>query len=237
MMSGPREVLMRNEPGFILDKDAALIIPRVSGNSGQCKLTTSAADISSSTSHQRKPGQFGGFLLPSSAAMTRIPIAVAISAARRPIRPKPTIPMVLPCNSTKGVFQKLKSGDRELSRARDLTMERDVMTEFEKERKNQLGYRGGSVGWDVRDNNITLPRRFQIDLIVAGEHRAHITEPVHLHQGLRGQRCSGRQYGLGFARPAHDGILRGPIEHFQVAHASQTIPAEVARIYRVPRRE
>src|SRR5271155_5370300 len=54
--SGPREELMRNEPGFILDNDEALIIPRVCGNSGQCKLTTSAVDISSSTSHQRKPG-------------------------------------------------------------------------------------------------------------------------------------------------------------------------------------
>jgi hypothetical protein len=42
-------------PGFILDKDAALIIPRVCGSGGQCKLTSSATGINYSTLHQRKP--------------------------------------------------------------------------------------------------------------------------------------------------------------------------------------
>ena len=64
-------------------------------------------------------------------------------------------------------------------------MQRHVMTEFEKQRKNQLGYRGGSVGRNVGDNNVALPRRFQIDFIITGEHRAYITELVQLDQGLR----------------------------------------------------
>lgn len=97
---------MRNALGLILDNDAELIIPRVCGKSGQCKLTTSATAISSATPHQRKPGHAGAWLFAASAAMTCMPIATAISATWRPIRPKPTIPVVLSCNSISGVFQK-----------------------------------------------------------------------------------------------------------------------------------
>ena len=64
-------------------------------------------------------------------------------------------------------------------------MKRDVMTEFEKQGKNQLSNRGGSVGWNVRDNNVALPGGFQIDLIITGEHRAYVTEPVQLRESPR----------------------------------------------------
>lgn len=57
MVEGVREIpsdderstcRIRNALGFILDNDAALIIPRVCGKSGQCRLTPSAADNNSS---------------------------------------------------------------------------------------------------------------------------------------------------------------------------------------------
>ena len=55
-------------------------------------------------------------------------------------------------------------------------MNRDVMTEFQKERENQLGYRCGSIDWDIGDKNIALSRSFQINRVVTGEHYAYVAE-------------------------------------------------------------
>ena len=100
-MSGPRELFRRITPSFIFAMLSRLMIPRVFGKSGQCRVITSesARRTSSGTySPRARPSSQGN----ASYASTRIPIALAIFPVARPIRPKPMIPIVLPSSSISG---------------------------------------------------------------------------------------------------------------------------------------
>ena len=107
-ISPPRLLLMRIAPSFIFAMLSRLMIPAVSGNSGQCSETTSASASSVSS------GTYSAIARPSSVsvrlyASTRIPIARAMRPTCRPMRPKPMMPIVIPSSSISGVSQKQKS--------------------------------------------------------------------------------------------------------------------------------
>ena len=104
----PRLLLMRIAPSFIFAMLALLMMPSVSGNSGQCSEMTSASasSVSSETySAIARPVSVSVRLC----ASTRIPSARAMRPTRCPIRPNPMIPIVIPSSSSSGWSQKHQS--------------------------------------------------------------------------------------------------------------------------------
>ena len=105
----PREVFIKNAEDFINLILSLLIIPSVSFVSGQCKLITSeeASNLSNFT-HSKFSTFFNCFLFGSVTSIF-IPIVSATWATFSPIRPNPTIPIVLLVSSICVLSQKQKS--------------------------------------------------------------------------------------------------------------------------------
>ena len=93
---------MRKAVFFILDSASLLIRPRVWSVSGLDSESTSLSRSSSSKPTQVTPGTSFFVRLH---AMTFMPNACAICAVRRPILPRPKMPIVLPASSISGLSQ------------------------------------------------------------------------------------------------------------------------------------
>ncbi|KFJ70290.1 hypothetical protein DK45_4360 [Bordetella bronchiseptica] len=96
---------MTMAPGFMQARVAASSVWRVSGRSGRCSDTTSASRSSScKVSTRRAPGgsasPAGRLGDQTSACMFRA--GAAISHSRRPVRPRPMTPRVLPYSEYMG---------------------------------------------------------------------------------------------------------------------------------------
>src|SRR5881296_1816804 len=99
--TGPREVLTKMAPGFMSASVFALIMCVVSDVSGVWHVRTStcgrrASRLFTGSAPRRRTSSSGTYL---SYARTRIPIAPANFATRRPMLPTPTMPSVLPASS------------------------------------------------------------------------------------------------------------------------------------------
>ena len=124
-----------------------------------------------------------------------------MAATVRPMRPQPTMPIVMPANSTRGRFAVAEVGlPRPVAAAHFGGVMCHVLREIQQVRENHLGHRAWSRSRYVGHQHVVLRGRLEIDHVVAGGQHADAAQTVELRDGLARQKGLVGQQDVGAVR-------------------------------------